>query len=140
MVFYAQSTSAVISGRCDDNNNRELLYIALIWSTQSHCDLQHCPAFSTLSEKNVKGNMFNKVILYDNNIWAIMYFDYIGWMFEFTDNPLTRYVNMFSVIADAAYQSDNNICSALKCELRVENRSQSEQVKLTTEHCSLRTT
>ena len=69
------------------------------------------------SENTIKGNMFQKVIVYDNNIRAKMHFDYIGWTLEFTDNPLTRYVNMPSFIADAAYPSDNNICSALMREL-----------------------
>ena len=38
------------------------MYSAILWSTQTHCTLQHSPTFSKLSEKNIKGNMFKKVI------------------------------------------------------------------------------
>ena len=38
-----------------------LLYNAILWSTRTHCALPQSSTFSTLSEKNIKDSMFNKV-------------------------------------------------------------------------------
>ena len=46
----------------NNNNNRQLLYSTVLFSAQTHCAVQNSPTFSTLSWKNIKGNLFKKVI------------------------------------------------------------------------------
>ena len=58
-----------------NDNERQLLCRAILWSTQTQCTLQHSPTFSTLSEKKITKVTVPEGNIYDNkqSIRKIMY-------------------------------------------------------------------